>query len=394
MSDLTAEKNREGNSLVVISQWGSNTEGVNGGNVKKMLSQIKAFERAGFDMRTVLKEPPASCCSCHALNRLCSKVKNIVPFCTNHAKVTYDEVGPADYYYIRFRGYDRNFKKLLRKIRAQNQNAKIVLEYPDYPYFTLRGKDIIGDSLVRFRDSYNRNRTLKYVDRIATMIPTESLDGKPCIRILNGIDVDALPQKKHHAVPGELHVLMVASLQPAHGVDLFIEGMKKYYEQEQDLKVFLHIVGGGDILDDLKDQAKELGDYVIFHGFMYGQDLTDMYDKCDIAIEILAPKRKNIVVSASLKSREYICRGMPFISACKLDISDLGFDNYCKVPDTELPIDISSIIEYYHAYEKCYDSNFADSRRFAEHYLSMDYAMKDVLSFFGKDTSKNTEEKS
>jgi hypothetical protein len=99
--------------------------------------------------------------------------------------------------------------------------------------------------------------------------------------------------------------------------------MKEYYKKENNVDVYLHVVGGGEITEELKKRALDLKDKVRFYGFLFGEELDDMYDRCDIGLEILAPGRKDIKVSASLKSREYIARGFPFVSACNLDISIL-----------------------------------------------------------------------
>lgn len=369
-------------SLVVISQWGKDLNGVNVGNVKKLLLQIKAFEQEGFDVKSVIKEPPKRTGSARPIDRLTSKAKNILPFGTNQCIIRYKEVGPADCYYIRFRAYDFYFRKLVKNIRKNNPNAKIIMEYSDYPYITFRGTDKIGDALVKFRDDYNRKRTLKYVDCISTPLLKEELDGKKCLKILNGVDVEAFPEKKQNKKPGELNVLIVASLQPAHGVDRFIRGMKEYYKNEVKEKVILHVVGGGSILPDLQKEAADLGDKVVFHGFKFGKELDELYDQCDIGLEILAPKRKDIKISAALKTREYICRVFPFVSACTLDISELGYNEYCRVSDDEGPIDINQIIEYYFAYEKDYESKRAYMRQFARRFLDMRYAMKDVTEYF------------
>ena len=391
MESNVEKKMKDQLSLVVISQWGSDVKGINGGNVKKLFSQIEAFKRSGFDVRTVIKEPPARTGKASIFDRLMTKAKNILPFCTNQCIIRYSEVGKADCYFVRFRAYDYPFRKLITKIRKENPEAKVVFEYSDYPYYTLRGRDVIGDALVKFRDDYNRDRTLKCVDRIATLRSDKEMDGKPCLKMFNGLDVEKIKRKTRNHIPGEIHVLIVASLQPAHGVDRFIEGMKEYYRGEWTEKVILHIVGGGSILDEIKAKAEDLGDKVIFHGFMFGEELDAMYDKCDIGLEIMAPKRKDIIISASLKSREYIARGFPFVSACKLDISDLGFEDYCRVPDTEAPIDIKGIIEYYSSYEENYEANADSMRKFAEKYLDMEFAMKEIIDYF-KDNSVHLKE--
>lgn len=381
--------NSKGNTLVFISQWGSDVKGVNCGNVKKVISQIESFRKSGYEVKEIIKEIPNYTDHPTIVDRVVSKLKNILPFCTNNACIKYSEVGNADFYYIRFRGYDYYFRRLLKQIKMNNPNSKIVLEYPDYPYIVYRGRDILGDFLVRVRDEYERKKSAKYIDRISTLLSDETIDGVKTIRILNGLDVEHIKLRTPRKPDGSVHVLIVASLQRVHGVDLFIQGMKEYYNNEHEYDVYLHVVGGGEIVRDLKKEAEELGNRVIFYGFKYNEELDDMYDNCDIGIEFLAPQRKQIKVSASLKSREYIARGFPFISACKLDISDLGFEDYLKIEESESPIDIAKVVEYANTISVDANVKINKMRAFAEKYLGMDYAMKNVKEYFEGDSNRN-----
>lgn len=376
--------------LVFISQWGEDTKGINGGNIKKTLSQIKTFEDNGFQVKKVFKEPPRYTSNPTIVDRITTKSKNWLPFCTNQSVVQYQEVGEADFYYIRFAFYDYYFYKLLKEIKTNNASSKIVVEYSDYPYLVLSGRDPIGDKLVQLRDQFENKRCRKYIDRIATFHNKTEIDGIPCIHILNGLDVNSIKKKTRRRKDNELHVLIVASLQPAHGIDRFIRGMIDYYRIERDVKVYLHVVGGGSIIKEIEELAEPLEDKVCFHGFLFGNDLDDMYDQCDIGLEILAPHRKQIEVSASLKSREYIARGFPFVSACILDISSLGYNEYCKIEDSEQPINIEEVISYYMMFSEDIEGKTKQMRKFALRFLSMDYAMKEVMDFFNE-TNKEKE---
>lgn len=367
--------------LVFISQWGSDLKGINGGNVKKALSQIKCFENNDFVVKQVIKDPPKYTPNPTIVDRIVTKAKNILPFFTNQKIIKYSEIGRADCYYIRFYAYDVYMYRLFKRIKKENPHCKVILEYPDYPYLTLSGNDPIGDFLVRWRDQFEKHRSMRYIDRIATLLDCREIDGKSCLRIFNGFDVDTVSLKKVMEHKDEIHVLIVASLQPAHGVDLFIEGMKKYYSKKHNIRVYLHIVGGGSILNSIVNSAKPLGDKVVFHGFLHGEELNEIYDLCDIGLEILAPHRKEIAISASLKSREYISRGMPFVSACELDICSLGYDEYCRIKDSEEPVNIDNVINYYSDFKSMRVRKMAQMRHFAEQYLNMDYSMHEVIDF-------------
>lgn len=90
----------------------------------------------------------------------------------------------------------------------------------------------------------------------------------------------------------------------------------------------------------------QLQKYCIFDGVKRGKELDEIYDMCDIGIEVLAAFRKDVLVSSSLKSREYAAKGLPFVTASKSDVFE-GQDFVLKVPNNESNINIYDIINFY-----------------------------------------------
>ena len=89
----------------------------------------------------------------------------------------------------------------------------------------------------------------------------------------------------------------------------------------------------------------QIHDRVIFHGQLFGDALTDVFNQCQFAIGSLGRHRSGITVIKTLKNREYATRGIPFIYSEQ----DSDFDHQpyvIKAPADESPIDIQQIIDF------------------------------------------------
>ncbi len=130
-----------------------------------------------------------------------------------------------------------------------------------------------------------------------------------------------------------------------------IKGLEEYYINGGDRDVNLYIVGEGECSSEYKKISDEAGltdKHVFFCGICDGKDLDKIYDKCDLAVDCLGAHRKNLFYSSSLKSREYVAKGMPIIAANDFDIeNDETKKWFLKLPADETNIDISKIVEYY-----------------------------------------------
>ena len=119
--------------------------------------------------------------------------------------------------------------------------------------------------------------------------------------------------------------------------------------------VFFHIVGGvgpTEMYDSMHAPGFEelmekyrIKDYVIFHGQLFGDALTEVFNQCQFAIGSLARHRSGIINIKTLKNREYAARGIPFIYSEQ----DSDFDQQpyvLKAPADESPINICKILDF------------------------------------------------
>ena len=82
-----------------------------------------------------------------------------------------------------------------------------------------------------------------------------------------------------------------------------------------------------------------------FHGTLFGDELTKVFNQCQFAIGSLGRHRSDITVIKTLKNREYATRGIPFIYSEQ----DSDFDHQpyvLKASADETPIDIQRILDF------------------------------------------------
>ena len=90
-------------------------------------------------------------------------------------------------------------------------------------------------------------------------------------------------------------------------------------------------------------------DKIIFHGQLFGDELTKVFNQCQFAIGSLGRHRSGITVIKTLKNREYATRGIPFIYSEQ----DSDFDQQpyvLKAPADESPLDIQQIVDFMDVY--------------------------------------------
>ena len=264
-----------------------------------------------------------------------------------------------------------------------------VTEIPTYPY---------DDEFKNFDwkarwglkiDQLFRHRLYQQMDALVTFSDSEYIFGQRTIRISNGVDFDSIPL--HHPplnlerAGGEsaLHLIGVAEVHDWHGFDRVMTGIGEYYRQKPKVSnhkpdVFFHVVGGvhpnrmNNVFVPIINKYG-LQNKVIFHGQLFGDELTKVFNQCQFAIGSLGRHRSGITVIKTLKNREYATRGIPFIYS-EQD-SDFDQQSYVlKAPADDSPIDIQRIFDFMDNFQM----NPKDIRRTVEH-LAWNIQMQRVL---------------
>ena len=268
-----------------------------------------------------------------------------------------------------------------KKLRKAGIHA--VTEIPTYPY-DQEFKHFAWKMRAELKiDQLFRRQLYKQMDALVTFSDAERIFGQRTIRISNGVDFDGIPLHEPFVMNHELHLIGVAEVHPWHAFDRVMFGMGEYYQKRlansQMPDVFFHVVGGVHpyrMKTDFAPIIKKYGlqDKIIFHGQLFGDELTKVFNQCQFAIGSLGRHRSGITVIKTLKNREYATRGIPFIYSEQ----DSDFDHQpyiLKAPADESPIDIKQIIEFMDGFVMKPE----DIRKTVEH-LSWNIQMLHVLN--------------
>lgn len=349
---------------------------------KKILSQIRLFDEEGLTCKLVVFPYEFS---------FITKILGRLPFTNTDPVWKYDcRFDNIDFLYFRrplnMTGAMRRF---LGKVKQKSPNVKIIIEFPTYPY-----DDEIRSSKLNIplyiKDKYNRKRLRGLVDRFAIIgnsDKTKKLWGIPVIWFANGVNIKTIRCKKDLHRKGEIHIVCVATFEYWHGYDRVLEGLGKYYQEKKPWKIYLHMVGEGGQKDNYQELVKKysIENYIIFEGECMGERLEKIYDMADIALECFGMYRKNMEISSSLKSREYLAKGLPIVAGCKVDIfQNNAFPYYLEFPNDSSIIDVEKIVDFYelcYPNEQSHETVIKEIRNFAEEKIDMKMTMKDIIDY-------------
>jgi len=195
----------------------------------------------------------------------------------------------------------------------------------------------------------------------------------PYFVLTNGINVDSYPLKSYIPFSGkELNILFVASNTSRwHGLDRLLQGL---YNYRGIVNIKLNVVG--EVTKDILEMSSSLGlrNNVVFHGIKLGKELDELYDISHIAIGSLGIHRKGLKYASTLKVREYMARGIPFIISHIDEDIDNDFPFCLRVPDNDEPIDMDLILKFTENIYKSYVDFPQIMRKYAVE--RMDYKVK------------------
>ena len=287
-------------------------------------------------------------------NSIVDKFAFVLPFVISNRERGRDKLLEAvndktDFIYIRKPTLTNRFYMMLKTIRSTYPSIIIIMEIPTYG-----GSERHGIYRIVNAKEKRVARHLKgLVDIIATYSDDKYIWGIKCLNLANCVDFGRIPIRsdRYHPIKKTLRMTCVADFIYYHGADRLIDGIKNYTGE---YKLVFNIVGGGAEIPNLKRQASGM-DNVIFHGFLSGDKLNDVFDNTDIAIDALGRHRSGVEYNSSLKGKEYAARGIPSISAVKTEFDYLpDFPYYLKVPADDSPICVPDVISFY---ENIYNHN-------------------------------------
>ena len=260
-------------------------------------------------------------------------------------------------------------------------SCHIIIEEPTYPKEKERAAFKLPIKLALRYNDLIHSVSRDYIS-LYTLIGEQFTDkryyGKKAINIINGICVDNMKEHVYTRYDNNLHVIAVASMAHWHGYDRFIRGLAL----NKTCNVQLHLVGNSadGSLEQWENMSIDLGvkDKVVIHGALYNKELDELFDECEIACDSLGCYRTGVYSFYSLKSREYMARGIPFITSNSFD-NESAIPPFCYiVPNDDSPINIPKLIEFSHSICQCH--NIASlMRSYAREHFGWENIMARVL---------------
>lgn len=343
---------------------------------KKVYAQVKELNRSGLETSLEVVEYE-------------KKIIRMLPFQTSSVQWMKNKVWEKyDGLYLRYSTTDYQMIRWLKTIKRKSPNFKVVVEIPTYPY----------DEELKTRNKIIINREYKYrellkvgVDRLVISGKLPELFGIKTILTANGVDLDEIRVRRPAVVNNdEINLCFVAAFAMWHGVDRVIEGLKNYYKNGGTRNINIHLVGDGQdsIMVPLKEAAQDklVQNHIKFYGFLNGEQLSEIYDKSQLAIASLGLHRLNIEAPSTLKSREYLARGIPFIySSVVADFEEHPVDFALQISTDDKPIDFNEVLKFYDELMMRYKSvNELTNviRDYADKFVSIKKTMAPIVEFF------------
>lgn len=351
---------------------------------KKVLTQIDAFNRAGLNAEFIF--------AMHKIGGLWSKISSRLPFGSEHVDwPEASELKDADWIYIRKPFLMTwNFRRFLKSLRKTVPNVKILLEIPTYPYdIELKNNGWMYYPWL-WRERFNRVRLKGLVDRIVLVArPEEQLWGIPTLLTGNGIDPNAIPLRTPQNADEIVRVLCAANFTRAHGIDRFIEGMRRYYTDGGKREIRLELAGDGpeyQHLVALAKQSKWTENRVTFYGHVGNDVLSSLRDQCDLAIAHLGTFRFDQKISSALKTREYMAAGLPMLSEIPIDVLPQTESIVLRIPADETPVSMEDVLSFYdrlyptHTLAEKQETAYTIRQKMIDR-ISIDNTMKNVFQY-------------
>lgn len=356
------------------------------GVTKKVLQQIKALRNIGYEVSYFAIENDE--CVFIDENENKTKIsrlfKNKIIYNIQYLNLVKKHVknhSKYDVIYIR-KFFSNPIFLLLIKI-AKNKGSKVIEEIPTYPYDEECEKSSSFSLRLSIKvDQFFRKKETNYIDYYVTYSEDKEIFGLPAVPIINGIDTESVKPIEFDKNAKSLNIMCIAVMEYWQGYDRLIKSLANYYADTKNKKgmdIYLHFVGDGTKLEEWKCLTKDLAlsDYVTFYGFKEGNELDQIYESCQLGCAPLGANRKNLKKISSLKVKEYIAKGIPFIYSTPERYID-NFKFCFKIEDDESLFDLNEIVGFYESV--CLEYSLKEMRQFAKEHYDWEKLMKEAVS--------------
>lgn len=298
-----------------------------------------------------------------------------------------EQIIRPDFIYVRRTVADRAYVDFFEEIKKRYSKCKIIVEIFTYPYDR---DDFMKWNAWPFwiKEHIYRNKLRESIDRFVTYSNDKEIFGIQTIVTQNGIDLNKIIKVGGEYKKNKITLIAVAYMQRHHGYERIIEGLRRYYQQKNNRYVVeFRLVGDGP--EKMKYQKLteryHLQEYIKFYPTMSGEELEHIYDECDFALASFGMYKLGYTGKLSaLKTREYLAKGMPIITGCKIDVLEDDYFYVKNFSNDQTVVNVSEIVDFY---EKIICKNekkmiTADEiRKFAEKTVGMEKVMQPIMDY-------------
>ena len=336
-------------------EFGNQADGV----VKKIKGQIQAFNNMAFESYCIAYyNGIVSLGKCNSLedvqfsgiSNYSGKFNRVAFWKSVHRHI---QQNLYDVIYIRYSFID--FSVLTSLKEMHRKGAKVVLEIPSIKNpISLRSGIILFQFFI---DKLLNHRCRKYVDRLLYIGDKEIITlGMKAEPIPNGIPYGftEILRTGFNRQGKKIVLIAVSTMGVSRGYDRLLNGLGEYLENGGTVPFLLNFVGEGEIIANLKEITNDLNlsEYVRFYNQMGGEKLDKIFSTATIGVGALGLFRVKSNIASTLKVKEYLVRGLPFIYAGE-EIEIPGNYKYAlQFPNNETNIDFSKIVNFVESFSE------------------------------------------
>jgi hypothetical protein len=265
-----------------------------------------------------------------------------------------------DYFYIRRQRASRGLYRLVKKFGAklimehQSKELDEIKSHFEKHRFRLRPTNAIDWWLNAFlpllREKIYGPRINRFL-RASISVTNEiaiyqtNMGSRNSFVVSNGVSADSFAMKRNYPFENELNLLFLkgsSGFAPWNGFDRLIKSIDYYCSRNPNgIKINLYVYG------HKVDGEIAQRSYIFEGGFITGEELDKVVDRMHLGVSGLSVYMKKFNEGASLKVREYVARGLPFIYAYA--DPDLNADTSffaLKFPNDDSLIDMHKVIDF------------------------------------------------
>ncbi len=249
----------------------------------------------------------------------------------------------ADYDVLWYRAHPASRAQLRLIAAAHALGCKVIVDLPTYPTtWEATGLNAYLHRLLSARLPVAR------VDRFVTLSPDSEIEGRPTIRVRNGVSSPVL-RRPDEPPGGPYRIFGIGQWAYWHGVDRLLTALAA---PELAGQYELCLAGVGPAVAQLRSRAADLGVAVTWLSALYGAARDERLSWAEVGIGTLATHRKGVYPDQSLKHRLYAAAGLPFIATVS-DPTWEGSAAVLRLSADEAPLDPSELRDFFARARSC-----------------------------------------